>query len=315
MHIDVQGQLGVLVAGLDQLVDLAQIAVAGHAHHAGTLVEQGVQLIHVHVGVTDQVEDHSRIDVAGTAAHHQTLERGQAHRGLDRLAGDLGGGGGAVADVQHDLLEAFGRLADDVRNHGGDELVAGAVGAVTADMVLVGDLLVQRVGAGGLRQLEEEGGIEHEHLRDIRQEGAHDLGANGLGAVVQRGEHGQILDLVDGLVGHERRVREDRAALDHAVTNGYDAGVGELRTVLVEEAEHALQALLVVVDGLFELMLLAVVLMLVMAVNRLADLLDETGGNTFAGFQVDQLVLDRAGAGVDNKDGFRHWGILHVCLH
>ena len=98
------------------------------------------------------------------------------------------------------------------------------------------------------------------------------------------------------------------------MTDGDDAGIGQLRAVLVEEAEHALQALLVVVDGLLELMLLAVVLMLVMAVDRFADLLDETGGNAFAGFEVDQLVLDRAGAGVDNKDGFRHWGILHVCF-
>ena len=125
----------------------------------------------------------------------EALERGQAHGGLDRLAGDLSGGGSAVADVQHDLLQAFSRLADDVRHHGGDELVGGAVGAVAADVVLIGDFLVQRVGAGGLRQLEEEGGIEDEDLRNVRQQRAHDFGALGLRAVVQRGEHSQILDL------------------------------------------------------------------------------------------------------------------------
>ena len=47
--------------------------------------------------------------------------------------------------------------------------------------------------------------------------------------------------------------------------------------VLLEEAEHALEALLVVVDRLFELVLLAVVLVLVVTVDRFADLLDETG--------------------------------------
>ena len=83
------------------------------------------------------------------------------------------------------------------------------MGAVTADVVLIGDFLVQRVGAGGLRQLEEEGGIEHEDLRDVRQERAHDFSTLGFRTVVQRGEHGEVLDLVDGLVGDQSRVRED----------------------------------------------------------------------------------------------------------
>ena len=103
VHVDIQSQLGVLIAlGQLQTVNLTQIAIAGHAHHAGTLVEQGVKLVHVHVGVADQVEDHSRVDVTGTAAHHQALKRGQTHGGLNRLAGDLSGSGSAVADVQND---------------------------------------------------------------------------------------------------------------------------------------------------------------------------------------------------------------------
>ena len=59
-----------------------------------------------------------------------------------------------------------------------------------------------------------------------------------------------------------------------------------------------------VVNRLFELMLLAVVLVLVMTVNRLADLLDQAGSNTFTGFKINQLILDRAGTGIDDKDGF-----------
>ena len=176
-------------------------------------------------------------------------------------------------------------------------------------MVLVGDFLVQRVGAGGLRQLEEEGGIEHEDLRNIRQERTHDFGALGFRAVVQRSEHGEILDLVDGLVGNQSRVREDGTALHHAVADCHDAGFVQLRAELVEEAEHALQTLLVVVNRLFKLMLFAVELMLVVAVNRLADLLDQAGSNTFTGFKINQLILDRARTGIDDKDGFRH------CVH
>ena len=308
MHVHVEGELGVLVAGGDKLVDLTHVGMAAHAGQAGTLVEQGVQLVYAHVGVANQVEDGSRIDIAGAAAHHKTFERGQAHGGVNRLAGNLRGSGSAVADVQDDLLEAFGGLADHLRNDGADILVGGAVGAVTTDVILLGDVLVQRVGAGFGRQLEEEGGIEHEDLRHVRQQLTHDFGALGFRAVVQRGEHGEILDLVDGLVGDERRLREDVTALDHAVADSHNASLGKLRAVLLEEAEHALQALLMIVDGLFELMLLTVVLMLVMAVGRLADLLDEAGSETFAGLEVDQLVLDRAGTRIDDKDGFRHSG-------
>ena len=125
---------------------------------------------------------------------------------------------------------------------------------------------------------------------------------------MQRGEHGQVLDGVDGLVGHEGRLREEGSALNHTVTDGDDACFGQVRSVLLEEAEHALQTLLVVVNRLFELMLLAVVLVLVVTVDRFADLLDETGGQTFAGLKIDQLILDRAGTGIDDKDGFRHCG-------
>ena len=92
------------------------------------------------------------------------------------------------------------------------------------------------------------------------------------------------------------------------MTDSHDASLGQLRAVLLEEAEHTLQALLMIVDGLFELMLLTVVLVLVMAVGRLADLLDEAGSETFTGLEVDQLVLDRAGTRIDDKDGFRHSG-------
>ena len=159
-----------------------------------------------------------------------------------------------------------------------------------------------------LRQLEEEGGIEDEDLRNVRQQGAHDFGALGLRAVVQRGEHSQILDLVDGLVGHEGRLREDGATLHHTVADGDNASLRQVRAVLLEEAEHALQTLLVVVNRLFKLVLFAVVLVLVVAVDRLTDLLDEAGSEAFAGFEINQLVLDRAGAGIDDKDGFRHCG-------
>ena len=123
MHVDVESQLGVLVALFDQTMHFTQVAEAGQTHHAGTLVEQGVQFVHAHVGVANQVEDDGRIDVAGTATHHEAFQRGSDPWRSQPACRRFRGGGSTVADVQHDLLEAFGRLADDGRHDGGDELV------------------------------------------------------------------------------------------------------------------------------------------------------------------------------------------------
>ena len=58
----------------------------------------------------------------------------------------------------------------------------------------------------------------------------------------------------------------------HQYAYGHDACVGELRAELVEEAEHALQTLLMVVNRLFELMLLAVNINMVAVSAQLGDL-------------------------------------------
>ena len=187
----------------------------------------------------------------------------------------------------------------------------GAVCAVTLDLVLVGDFLVQRIGARCLRQLLEEGGVEDINLRNLREQLAHDSRPLGLRAVVQRSEHSQLLDLGSGVGGHQGRVREGVAALDNSVPDGDDAGLFKARAVFLEEPEHALEALLMVFDLLVELVLFAVVFVLVVAVNRFADLLDDTRCDSFAGLEIYQLVLDRARTRIDNKDGFRHCGILH----
>ena len=66
-------------------------------------------------------------------------------------------------------LGGLGVNAEELWNLGGDEPVRGAVCAVTLDLVLVGDFLVQRIGARCLRQLLEEGGVEDINLRDLRE--------------------------------------------------------------------------------------------------------------------------------------------------
>ena len=48
VHVDVERELGVLVAFGDEAMDFAHVAEAGHAHHAGLLVEEVIELIKSH---------------------------------------------------------------------------------------------------------------------------------------------------------------------------------------------------------------------------------------------------------------------------
>ena len=70
--------------------------------------------------------------------------------------------------MQHNLLEVV--TTQQLTDSGGNVVVAGAVGAVAANLVLVGNLAVQGVTRGGFRQALEESGVENNHVRHIRQQ-------------------------------------------------------------------------------------------------------------------------------------------------
>lgn len=116
-----------------------------------------------------QVEGHGRVDVTCAGPHDQALQGREAHGGVDRAAAAHGRGGGPVAEVQHDLVDRLDVAAEEGGGGAGDEPVGGAVGAVAAHLVLLGDLLLQRVGGRLLREIGEERGVRHDHVRHLRQ--------------------------------------------------------------------------------------------------------------------------------------------------
>ena len=88
--------------------------------------------------------------------------------------------------MQGDLVDLLGGLAQQVRNLGRHILVAGAVEAVAANVVLVGDVLLNGVVRRVLRQRGEERGVEHGHVRHVLQQRAGVFDAVDVGGVVQR---------------------------------------------------------------------------------------------------------------------------------
>ena len=74
----------------------------------------------------------------------------------------------AVTQMQHNLIQA----SNGRQESGGlfaDVPVGRAMKSVTSDMPPLGQLTVDRVRRGGGRQIMEERGVEHRHMRDIGQ--------------------------------------------------------------------------------------------------------------------------------------------------
>ena len=88
------------------------------------------------------------------------------------------------------------------------------------DVPLLPPALRDRVGRGSRRQRAVERGVED---RDVRHVGQRLAGAADLlerAPVVERREHGELLDRLLHLVVDERRADEAAAAVDDAVTDG-----------------------------------------------------------------------------------------------
>ncbi len=85
----------------------------------------------------------------------------------------------------------------------------------------------------------------------------------------------------------------------------------QVRAVLLEEAEHALQTLLVVVNLLFKLVLFAVVLVLVVAVHWLTDLLDEAEARPSPDSRSTSWYLIQLEPELMTRTVFAIMGILH----
>lgn len=180
-------------------------------------------------------------------------------------------------------------------------LVAGPVEPVAADAVLTRHLGVDRVGVRGLGERLEERGVEDGHVGDVGEQRPRHLDAAHVTRVVQRCERDEPADVLDdGVVDHDG-AREQAAALDDAVADGHDVRVLEARPLLGEQVEHDAQRRTVVRHVDRALRLAARDLVGHRALGR-ADLLDDARGHGLAADGVDQLVLDRRGAGVDDED-------------
>ena len=168
----------------------------------------------------DQPQHGAGVHRAGPGGHHQSLQRGEAHRGVDAATAAHGRQGGAGAEVAGD--QAAG-VADDARRPAGGVGVRQAVEAVAADVEAVPPLGRHRVGGRGGRQGGVEGGVEAGDGRHVGRELGHGVERGQRLGLVQRRQVGERLELGPHVAVDHHRLPVALAAVDDPVPDCVEA--------------------------------------------------------------------------------------------
>ena len=249
--------------------------------------------------------DDRGVEVAGAGAHRQAVQRGEAHRGIVALAAVDRADRRAVAQMAGDQAQFLERTAEHLGGLLGNILVAGAVEAVAADLVLFIVLVGDRVHVVRLRHGLMERGIEYGDHRNVRAHNvAAGLDADQVGRIVERRKRYAVLDRLEHLFGDNDAVREELAAVYHAVADRVDlAHRGDNALLGIEQhVDDRLDRFLMGRHGNVELEFLVRLVARVRQDAVDADALAQALGHDLARIGVEQLVLQRRAASVDNQN-------------
>lgn len=217
-HLD--GQRRARIAGGGVVFQRPQIVgVPGDAQEAGAFVQHIEDPIGALARRAGDVADQRRIHAAGARPHHQPLERGQPHGGVDAAPVEDRRRRAPVAEVcGHERAGVRGQ-AEEVLRFARHIAVARPVEPVPTHAVGLAPLERHGVGVRAGRHRLVEGRVEDGDLRQRRQKFAGDANALQIRGVVQGAEGDAGLDLTHDLGGDAHRPAEPRAAVNDAVTD------------------------------------------------------------------------------------------------
>ena len=316
---DVVGELRLLIAMADDLLEVAQVARGpGDAQKARLAVEDPVHLVRAQMLLLHDGRDDGGVNRARARVHHDAVERRVAHRGVHAVAVVDGADRRARAQMAGNHLERAQVLPQKLGGAARHVLVRDAVEAELADVVLLVITVRDRVDVGATRHRLVEGGVECGHLHSARHELLAALDDPQCIGVVERRELGVLPDDVDNVPVDDNRAVERVSAVGDAVPDGVDFGellerrAGKLGERLHDEVHGLVVGLcldrakrparLVDIDEV--------------GVVR-ADVLDHALAQRFAlgqhraidglhhHIRIEQLVLERARARVENEDFHR----------
>ena len=290
----------------------------GDTGNTGLLVQHIHHIGHAHVVLLHQVLHDTGIDVAAAGAHGNTGNGGEAHGGVNGLAAVDSGDGRTVAQMAGDQLQLLSGLAQHGGGAAGDILVGSTVEAIAANLVVLIVLMGDGVGVSHLRHGLMESGVEHGDHGGVGHQLLAGLDTNDVGGVVQRSQIVALLDTGHDLVGDQHGLGELLAAVNHAVTDSVDLGHGADDAVLSvdQSVQNSLDSLGVSghshISALNDLLALGLIGKLAIDTDALA----QTLGQDLLSLGVEQLILQRRAAGIDNQ--YVHWNqspLLQILLN
>src|SRR5258708_38894189 len=108
MRVVLEGKSGSHIAGSPRFEHHAHIArYAGHALETRLFIQHAIELLGVAAAVLQKVNQDTRVNRTGPAAHHESFERGEAHGGIDARSVTDRGQRTSISEMASDQAKRF----------------------------------------------------------------------------------------------------------------------------------------------------------------------------------------------------------------
>ena len=304
MRVHLVGEHCALVAFFGALAHVAHIvADARNAQQARFLIHELIDLRRREVFGFFQKRNDGRVDGAAARAHHKAVKRSEAHGSVDGDAVVDGGNRATIAQMARDDLQVFDRLLHKGRAALCDIAVRRSMRAVFANLMLLAQLVWQRIHVCRRRKRLEERRVKNGHLRHIGSHALAHVDAFERGRVMERRQRAEAFDFLDDIGRDEHRGVEIIATMYDAMPDGVDFVNGvDGRTLAVAQCiEYDGQCLFVVGHVLGEDALVFVGAVLDVGIFA-SDAFAQALGEHLIVFSVDELVFQRRRASVDDEN-------------
>ena len=301
VHLLSQTSLVVTIGNASQ--DVAEVAAAlAYTSQTALFVQQVADALGIQVELIHQECNSTGIDIAAAGTHDKTLQRSQTHRGIHTLTVLNSSDAGTVANVASDNLLTLGLYTQELTYTLRDIAVACSVESVTANAILLVQLIRKGVHVGIVRHGLMECGIEHTYLGNVGQQGCYGIYALDVGGVMQRG---QVIASCKGfhyLGGQANALVKLLTTVYHTMAYGIQLLKALQHSIfaLGKHLEYPLYTGCVLGYGSLHLMLLAIQLNGYKTIGQ-AYLLYAAAGDDTLVIHVVQCVLNRTAPAVQDQ--------------
>ena len=220
--IEVDGKLRVSIARRRAILDIAHVRTAGQPLQPAVVIQRRLDLLDAQTQLPVQIAERARVHIARAGAHHQPLERGQAHRRFEAFTQIYGAHAGAVAQMHRDQPQVLQSLAHRFRGAPRDVMMRGAMKSV-APQPRLAPFGGHGIGGHARRIGQVKSRVEHGDLRQVGPDPLRQFDRCQIGRVVQGRQRGQRRQTLDQGGVQRCRAMMIWPAMRNPVADGVDA--------------------------------------------------------------------------------------------